>query len=125
MVGLAASAVATAILPWPDVAAVLAVIAVFSALSFGISWTPAMSFVTESAERIGVDVAWGVALINLAWAPGQAVGALGGGTLARATSDAVPYLLLSAACLATLVAVVYSPHASDVAGGASEPASSG
>jgi MFS family permease len=125
MVGLAASAVATAILPWPDVAALLAVIAVFSALSFGISWTPAMSFVTESAERIGVDVAWGVALINLAWAPGQAVGALGGGALAHATSDAVPYLLLSAACLLTLAAVVYSPRARDVAGGASEPASSG
>ena len=44
----------------------LAVVAVFSALSFGISWSPAMSFITESAERIGVDVAWGFALINLA-----------------------------------------------------------
>jgi predicted MFS family arabinose efflux permease len=101
------------------------VIAVFSALSFGVSWTPAMSFVTESAERIGVDVAWGVALINLAWAPGQALGALGGGTLARATSDAVPYLLLSAACLLTLAAVIHSSRARDVARGASEPAAPG
>jgi MFS family permease len=125
MIGLSASAVATAILPWPDVAVVLAVIAVFSALSFGVSWTPAMSFVTESAERIGVDVAWGVALINLAWAPGQALGALGGGTHARATSDAVPYLLLSGACMVTLAAVVHSRGARDVAGGASEPASPG
>src|SRR5262249_51900792 len=75
VVGLAASAVATAILPWPTVAGVLAVIAVFSALSFGVSWAPAMSFVTERSERIGVDVVWGIALINLAWAPGQAVGA--------------------------------------------------
>lgn len=125
MIGLSASALATAILPWPDVAAVLAVVAIFSALSFGVSWTPAMSFVTESAERIGVDVAWGVALINLAWAPGQAVGALGGGTLARATSDAVPYLILTAACALTLLAVIHSRGARDVAGGASEPAAPG
>jgi MFS family permease len=125
MVGLGASAVATAILPWPDAAAALAVVAVFSALSFGVSWTPAMSFVTERAERIGVEVVWGVALINLAWAPGQALGAFGGGALARATSDAVPYLLLSAACLLTLAAVVHSRGARDGAGGAPEPASPG
>jgi hypothetical protein len=125
MVGLTASAVATAVLPWPDVAAVLAVVAVFSAVSFGMSWSPAMSFVTVSAERIGVDVAWGFALINLAWAPGQALGAFGGGALARATSDAVPYLLLCAACVFTLAVVIHSRGARDVAGGASKPAPSG
>jgi MFS family permease len=125
MVGLSASALATAILPWPESAYVLAVIAVFSALSFGVCWTPAMSFVTESAERTGIDVAWGIALINLAWAPGQALGAFGGGALARATSDAVPYLALSAACLVTLAAVVHSRGARDAPGSASHSASPG
>jgi len=125
MFGLGASALATALLPWPEVAALLAVTAIFSALSFGISWSPAMSSITESAERIGVDVAWGFALINLAWAPGQALGAFGGGALARLTSDAVPYLLLSGACVATLMAVVYSGRARDDVGGASDPASAG
>ena len=125
MFGLGASAVATAVLPWPEAAAALAVIAVFAALSFGISWSPAMSFISESAEQIGVDVAWGFALINLAWAPGQALGAFGGGALARATSDAVPYLLLCAACLVTLGAVIHSRRARHVAGSASEPAAPG
>ena len=41
------------------------------------------------------------ALWNLAWGAGQAVGAAGGAGLAQATSDAVPYLLLAAACLLT------------------------
>jgi MFS family permease len=125
LVGLSASAVATAILPWPDVAGALAVVAVFSAVSFGVCWSPAMSYVTVSAERIGVDVVWGFALINLAWAPGQALGAFGGGALARATSDAVPYLLLSAACLATLAAVIHSRGARDDPGRAPTPAPSG
>ena len=43
------------------------------------------------------------ALISLAWAPGQALGSSGGGALAEVTSDAVPYLLLSGACLITFV----------------------
>jgi len=106
VIGLAASAAVTAVLPWLDVGEVLAAVAVVAAVSFGMFWPPSMSFLTERAERVGLDVAWGFALINLAWAPGQALGALGGGALARASGDAVPYLLLSAGCLATLVAVV-------------------
>ena len=71
-------------------------------MAFGIFWTPAMSHLTDLAERRGLDYAYGFALVNLAWAPGQALGASGGGALARATSDAVPYLILSALCLLSL-----------------------
>jgi len=104
-VGLTASSIAAAVLPVPRNGLTLAAVAVFAAVSFGMFWAPAMSFLTETAESIGLDVAWAFALINLAWAPGQALGAVGGGGLARLTSDAVPFLLLSGACVATLVAV--------------------
>jgi MFS family permease len=113
MVGLAASAAVTVVLPWPRDGGLLAAVAVVAAVAFGMFWAPSMSFLTESAERIGLDVAWAFALINLAWAPGQALGALGGGGLARVSSDAVPYLLLSAACLVTLAAVIHSHGARD------------
>jgi hypothetical protein len=43
--------------------------------------------------------------MNLAWAPGQAIGAGGGGALAAATVDAVPFLALGGVCLLTLVAL--------------------
>ena len=104
-IGLIASAAALAVLPWPQHAPVLAVVTVASACAFGVFWAPAMSLLTTSSERIGLDVAWGFALANLAWAPGQAGGAAVGGALARATTDAVPYLLLSGLCLATLAVV--------------------
>jgi MFS family permease len=104
-IGLTASAVAAAALPLPRNGLTLAAVAVFAAVSFGMFWAPAMSFLTETAEGIGVEVAWAFALINLAWAPGQALGAVGGGGLARLTADAVPFLLLSAACVVTLIAV--------------------
>ena len=64
-----------------------------------------MSLLSDASDRIGLDVAWGFALANLAWAPGQATGAAMGGTLARATTDALPYLLLVGCCLATLALV--------------------
>ncbi len=105
LVGLGASAAAAAALPWPGNGAALAAVAIFAAVAFGLFWAPAMSLLTDTAERIGLEIAWAFALINLAWAPGQAAGALGGGGLARVTSDAVPYLILSGLCLLTLVAV--------------------
>jgi hypothetical protein len=61
--------------------------------------------VTDSAEEFGLDYGYAFALVNIAWAPGQAGGAAIGGGLASATSDAVPYLGLSAICLATLAAL--------------------
>jgi hypothetical protein len=60
-----------------------------------------MSLLTDEAEHRGLEYAYMFALINLAWAPGQALGAAGSGALAQVTSDAIPYLLLSGACLVT------------------------
>jgi len=104
-IGLVASAIATVALPWPQHGVVLALVTVLAACAFGIFWAPAMSLVSDTSERIGLDVAWGFAIANLAWAPGQALGAAAGGSLARATDDALPYLLLSGVCLATLALV--------------------
>jgi len=102
---LGASAVLTAVLPWPPSGWLLALVVVLAAIGFGIFWSPAMSLLSNGAERIGLDYSLAFALANLAWAPGQAIGAAGGGALARATTDAVPYLALCAACLLTLAAV--------------------
>ena len=96
-----ASAIATAGLPWPGRAAVLALLVVAASMSFGSFWTPAMALLSDEAEARGLEYAYAFALINIAWAPGQAIGSVGGGGLAQVTSDAVPYLLLSGASLIT------------------------
>jgi predicted MFS family arabinose efflux permease len=64
-----------------------------------------MSMVTDEAESAGLDYGYAFALINIAWAPGQAGGSAIGGALASATGDAVSYLCLTALCLATLLAL--------------------
>jgi MFS family permease len=95
------SAVASAALPWPERAAVLAVLVVLASMTFGSFWTPAMALLSDEAEARGLEYAYVFALINVAWAPGQALGSVGGGALAGLTSDAVPYLALSGASLIT------------------------
>ena len=56
---------------------------------------------TDATEPAGIELGFGFALLNVAWAPGDAIGAAVGGALAEASSDAVPYGLLAAICLAT------------------------
>lgn len=101
--GLVGSAAATAALPWIDRGWLLAAAIVLAACAFGSFWTPSMSLLADRAEAIGLDYAYGFALINLAWAPGAAAGSALGGAAARATSDAAVYLTLSALCVATLL----------------------
>ena len=100
-VSVLAAAVVAALLPWPNRAFLLAMLVVLGGVAFGSFWTPAMSLLTDEAERRGLEYAYAFALINLAWAPGQALGSSGGGALAQLTSDAVPYLLLAGSCLLT------------------------
>jgi MFS family permease len=100
--GLAASAVAAALLPWPGHAWLLAVVVVCAGISFGTFWPAAMSLVTDAAEELGLDYGYAFALVGLAWAPGQSGGSAIGGTIASLTTDAVPYLGLAVLCLASL-----------------------
>jgi MFS family permease len=102
---LATSTIVCLLLPWPDRALLLAIVVVCAGLAFGIFWTPAMSMVTDEAESLGLDYGYAFALVNLAWAPGQAGGAAIGARVASLTSDKVAYLGLAAVCLVTLVAV--------------------
>jgi len=107
-----AGGVVTLLLPWPNRSFPLAALVVLGGISFGSFWTPAMSLLADEAERRGLEYAYMFALINIAWAPGQALGASGSGALAYVTSDAVPYLLLSAACLLTFAVLWRSARSS-------------
>ena len=110
---LTAAAILLALFPLFDASPWLfipALVACFFAL--GAFWAPAMSMASDEAERIGLDYAFGFTLVNLAWAPAQLAGAAGGGALAEATSDAVPYLLLAGVFGLTLAALWRSASSS-------------
>jgi MFS family permease len=103
--GLLASAVVACALPWVGIGWLLAAFVVAAGLAFGTFWAPAMALLADSAEAVGLEYAYGFALVNIAWAPGAFSGAAVGGAIADATADAVPYLALAATCLLTLALV--------------------
>lgn len=103
--GLVASLVVTLLLPWPSRGFVLAVLVVLAAVSFGTFFTPGMTILSHAGEAVGLGYGYTFALVNVAWAPGQALGAAGSGALAHATSDTAAYLVLAGVCAVTLAAL--------------------
>jgi hypothetical protein len=103
---------------------VLAVLVVAAGLAFGTFFTPGMTLLSNLAEARGLGFGYSSALVNLAWAPGQTLGAVGGGAMAHATRDAVPYLALAAICALTLLAL-WRSHASISSTTPSAPESNG
>jgi MFS family permease len=105
--GLSITAVLLATLPLPQSALALAVLSVIMLGGPLTAYTiPAMSIITESAERSGITLVVATMLLNLAWAFGETIGAPAAATLSQATSDAVPLLVLSAIMVLTLRPVI-------------------
>jgi MFS family permease len=104
---LAASAAGVTVLAWADTALGFAGVLVAAEMAlFGLS-APASALVTDAVEAssLGIGVAW--AVILLAWAPPNMLGALAAGGLRGAGQ--LPYLLLGASCLVTLALLTRRP----------------
>ena len=84
-------------------------VVVLAAVALGSFWAPAMAMLSDAAESRRIGQGYAMALINLAWAAGQVAGAAGGGSLAKATSDAVPFVLAAVLCVVTLGLVLLRP----------------
>lgn len=102
--GLLLSAILIPALALPHSAAWLAVLSV---LALGGPMTgymiPAVSTMTDSAERLGIALVVASTLFNLAYAAGETIGAPAAAVLSQATSDAVPLIGLGVLMLLTLI----------------------
>jgi len=103
--GLMAVAAGIACFSLPSSAALLALLIVLTSTALGVFWAPVMALVSDVAERHSVDQAHAAALMNLAWAAGQIIGAAGSGASAKALGNWAPTLAVAALCLATLVSL--------------------
>jgi len=103
--GLAAAAGCAVLLALVSRPALLVVVAVASAISFGSLFTPGMALTSDRAELAGLALGLGYGLMNTAWALGVVLGPTLGGGLADAFGDPVPYLICSALAAATFVAL--------------------
>lgn len=70
-------------------------------LGAGICFAPALTTLSEAADVAGLHQGFAAGLSNMAWAAGQAVGALAGGGFADAAGYAAPSLAVAALLLLT------------------------
>ena len=86
--------------PW-----LVAGLVVAAAITFGATLVPGMALLTRAADAAGLDGVLAIALANLAWALGHAIGAPLCGWLADRAGDTVTYLAFAALCLGVLAAL--------------------
>jgi MFS family permease len=65
--------------------------------------TPAVSVMTESAERTGIAIVLVTTLFNLAYASGETIGAPVAAVLSQATTDTVPLSIIGLLMLLTII----------------------
>jgi MFS family permease len=102
-ISLAAAVIVSLLTPLLAPAAVLVTVLIVGMPSFGTMFAPASALLSNGAHRLGLNQGLAFGMANLAWAAGQTIGASGSGALAQATFDMVPFALLAAVCLGTLV----------------------
>jgi len=105
-IGLGAAAVALLCFTLPRDALLLAVVIVLATVALGSFWAPAMAMLSDAADTLGISQGYAMALINLAWAGGQIIGAGGGGTLAKAAGDGLPLAGSAGLCIVTLAVLL-------------------
>ncbi len=109
-ISLAAAVVVSLLAPVLAPAGLLIALLIVGMPAYGTVFTPAMTLLSGGADQMGLNQGLAFGLGNLAWAAGQTIAAAGGGAIAQATTDFVPYALLAAACMATLVGVGPARH---------------
>ncbi len=77
---------------------------VLAAAGAGFCFTPATAMLADSADQVGVHQGIAAGLTSVAWAGGQVLGGLGGGTAAGLVGDAAPCLVIAAMMAAGAVA---------------------
>lgn len=104
-VGLVGSACASLALAWAGRAGLIVPLVFLAGLAYSTFYAPSMALISDGAERAGLAQGLAFGLMNAFWAIGNAAGPAAGGALADAAGDALPFVLLAAICLVTLVLV--------------------
>jgi MFS family permease len=104
-IGLLASAAMAIVLPLPETVVLLGLATVVVVLVMSLLWTPAMALLSDRSEAAGLDLAFGAALVNLAWAGGHVLGGSAGSSLAQDTSDGLAYGVVAALFVLTTLAL--------------------
>jgi predicted MFS family arabinose efflux permease len=111
LIGLTFGSALMLLFPWPDAAWQLIVLVIVAAPAVGMLWAPSMALLSDGAEALGIAQGFAFALSNVGWSIGQTAGSAASARLADATSDTVPYLVLSLICCVTVAILARTQRA--------------
>lgn len=94
--GMSICALTVLLIPAAQRSAVVVVAEILTAVGAGFCFTPATAILTSAAEGVDLHQGFASALMNMAWAGGQVLGAVAGGAAAEAFGYAVPCIAMSA-----------------------------
>ena len=97
--GLLASTAVLAGLAGAEQSWLVASLVVAAAITFGATLVPGMALLTRGTDAAGLDGVLAIALANLAWAVGNAVGSPLCGWLADHVGDTITYAVFAVLCL--------------------------
>jgi len=108
IVGLALCALAMGAVAIGQAIGVVMAGLILTSLGGGICFTPALTMLSEAAESSRLHQGYAAGLSNMAWATGQVIGGLVGGSTASIAGNATPSVAIIVLLLGT---VVYAFHA--------------
>ena len=68
---------------------------ILTSLGAGLCFAPALTLLSEAADRSSLHQGFAAGLSNMAWASGQVVGGIGGGVVASLTGNAAPSIAIA------------------------------
>lgn len=101
VVGLSICAVAMVAVAMGTAMGVVMAGVMLTSLGGGICFTPALTMLSEAAESSRLHQGFSAGLSNMAWAAGQVIGGLAGGSVAGAAGNAAPGIAIAALLFGT------------------------
>ncbi len=76
---------------------------IFTSLGAGLCFAPALTLISDVAERSSLHQGFAAGVSNMAWASGQVIGGIGGGVVASLTGNTAPSLAIALLLALTVV----------------------
>ncbi len=103
--GLLASAPVVLVVPWLESRWAVALFVIGALVLTGVLWAPLMVMLSDACTAAGVGQVMAVAIMDLTWPPGNALGSTGGSAIAQVAGQRWAYAVIAAALLAGFVAL--------------------
>jgi MFS family permease len=97
--------------PWAESRWAVAALVIAALVLTGVLWAPLMLMLSDACTAAGIGQMMAVAIMDLTWPPGSAIGSSGGSAIAQAAGQRWAYAAIAAALLIGFLALSHGREA--------------